>query len=138
VVYERDSAAFRERSEELNMVSRFGVARVPDGLFLEMQPIMSLARPYDSHNFEVLLRLREADNTITPAGRIISAAESNGRIALIDRWVLGTLLRWLAEHRSRLTKTRFICLNLSGASLNDERFIQDACRGGQCHRPPVL
>jgi len=126
VVYERDSAAFRERSEELNMVSRFGVARVPDGLFLEMQPIMSLARPYDSHNFEVLLRLREADNTITPAGRIISAAESNGRIALIDRWVLGTLLRWLAEHRSRLTKTRFICLNLSGASLNDERFIQDA------------
>lgn len=126
VVYERDAAAFRERSEELNMVARFGVAQVPDGLFLEMQPIMSLARPYDSHNFEVLLRLREPDNTITPAGKIISAAESNGRIALIDRWVLGTLLRWLAEHRSRLSKTRFICLNLSGASLNDERFIQDA------------
>ncbi|MBK7814414.1 MAG: EAL domain-containing protein [Rhodocyclaceae bacterium] len=126
VVYERDAAAFKERADELNMVSRFGVSRVPDGLFLEMQPIMSLARPYDSHNFEVLLRLREPDGTTTPAGRIIGAAESNGRIALIDRWVLGTLLQWLAEHRARLAKTRFICLNLSGASLNDERFIQDA------------
>ncbi|MBK9956910.1 MAG: diguanylate cyclase [Rhodocyclaceae bacterium] len=126
VVYERDAAAFKERADELNMVSRFGVSRVPDGLFLEMQPIMSLARPYDSHNFEVLLRLREPDGTTTPAGRIIGAAESNGRIALIDRWVLGALLQWLAEHRARLAKTRFICLNLSGASLNDERFIQDA------------
>ncbi len=126
VIYERDAAAFRERSEELTMVARFGVAQVPDGLFLEMQPIMSLARPYDSHNFEVLLRLREPDNSITPAGKIISAAESNGRIALIDRWVLGTLLRWLSAHRSQLSKTRFICLNLSGASLNDERFVQDA------------
>ena len=126
VVYDRDATAFKERADELNMVARFGVSRVPDGLFLEMQPIMSLARPYDSHNFEVLLRLREPDGTITPAGRIIGAAESNGRIALIDRWVLGTLLQWLAEHRARLAKTRFICLNLSGASLNDERFIQDA------------
>lgn len=126
VVYERDAAAFRERSEELNMVARFGVAKVPDGLFLEMQPIMSLTRPYDSHNFEVLLRLREPDNTITSAGKIIGAAESNGRIALIDRWVLGELLQWLSEHRAKLSKTRFICLNLSGASLNDERFIQDA------------
>jgi hypothetical protein len=30
--------------------------------------------------------MREADNSITPAGKIIGAAESNGRIAVIDRW----------------------------------------------------
>lgn len=126
VVYERGARAFRERSEELALIGRFGVAQVPDGLFLDMQPIMSLTAPYDSLNFEVLLRLREPDNSITPAGKVISAAENNGRISLIDRWVLSTTLRWLAEHRDRLPKTRFVCVNLSGGSLNDEKFIRDA------------
>lgn len=126
VVYERGARAFRERSEELALIGRFGVGRVPDGLFLDMQPIMSLTAPYDSLDFEVLLRLREADNSITPAGKVISAAENNGRISLIDRWVLSTTLRWLADNRERLQKTRFVCVNLSGGSLNDEKFIRDA------------
>jgi diguanylate cyclase (GGDEF)-like protein len=126
VVYERGARAFRERSEELSLIGRFGVGHVPEGLFLDMQPIMSLTSPYDSLNFEVLLRLREADNSITPAGKVINAAENNGRISLIDRWVLSTTLNWLAENRERLPKTRFVCVNLSGGSLNDEKFIRDA------------
>jgi diguanylate cyclase (GGDEF)-like protein len=126
VVYERGARAFRERAEELALIGRFGVGRVPDGLFLDMQPIMSLTAPYDSLDFEVLLRLREADNSITPAGKVIAAAENNGRISLIDRWVLSTVLHWLAENRDRLQKTRFVCVNLSGGSLNDEKFIRDA------------
>lgn len=126
VVYERGARAFRERSEELALIGRFGVGRVPDGLFLDMQPIMSLTAPYDSLDFEVLLRLREADNSVTPAGKVISAAENNGRISLIDRWVLSTTLKWLADNRARLPKTRFVCINLSGGSLNDEKFIRDA------------
>ncbi len=126
VVYERGAAAFRERSEELALIGRFGVSRVPEGLFLDMQPIMSLSAPYDSLDFEVLLRLREADNSITPAGKVIAAAENNGRISLIDRWVLSTTLHWLSENRDRLRKTNFVCVNLSGGSLNDEKFIRDA------------
>ena len=35
-------------------------------------------------------------------------------------------LEWLDAHYERLGRTRFVCMNLSGASLNDERFIQDA------------
>jgi EAL domain-containing protein (putative c-di-GMP-specific phosphodiesterase class I) len=29
-------------------------------------------------------------------------------------------------HEARLSHTEFVCMNLSGASLNDERFVQDA------------
>jgi EAL domain-containing protein (putative c-di-GMP-specific phosphodiesterase class I) len=29
------------------------------------------------------------------------------------------------QHRERLKHTRFVCMNLSGASLNDEKFLQD-------------
>ena len=126
VVYEKNASLFREREEELRLIERFGVGVAPEGLFLLMQPIMSLRAPYESLNFEVLLRMREADNTVTHAGKIISTAENNGRIGVIDRWVLSNALEWLDTHGRDLKKTRFVCLNLSGASLNDERFIQDA------------
>ncbi|MBI4989561.1 MAG: EAL domain-containing protein [Rhodocyclales bacterium] len=126
VVYKKDAPVFSEREEELRLVGRLGASSAPEGLFLMMQPIMSLRAPYDSLNFEVLLRMREADNSVTPAGKIIAAAESNGRISVIDRWVLSNTLQWLSTHYDHLKNTRFVCLNLSGGSLNDEKFIQDA------------
>ena len=126
VVYEKNEAVFKERQEELRLIERLGTGVVPEGLFLVMQPIMSLRAPYESLNFEILLRLREKDNTITSAGKIISAGENNGRSAVIDRWVMSNSLEWLDAHYDELDRTRFACMNLSGASLNDERFIQDA------------
>jgi diguanylate cyclase (GGDEF)-like protein len=126
VVYEKNEAVFKEREEELRLIERLGTGRVPEGLFLVMQPIMSLRAPYESLNFEILLRMREADNTVTSAGKIISAGENNGRSAVIDRWVMSNTLEWLDEHYDSLDRTRFACMNLSGASLNDERFIHDA------------
>ncbi len=126
VVYEKNEAVFREREEELRLIERLGSGVVPEGLFLVMQPIMSLRAPYESLNFEILLRMRQPDNSITSAGKIISAGENNGRSAVIDRWVMSNTLAWLDEHYDSLDRTRFACMNLSGASLNDERFIQDA------------
>ena len=126
VVYEKNEAVFKEREEELRLIERLGTGVVPEGLFLVMQPIMSLRAPYDSLNFEILLRMRQPDNSITSAGKIISAGENNGRSAVIDRWVMSNTLEWLDEHYDDLDRTRFACMNLSGASLNDERFIHDA------------
>jgi diguanylate cyclase (GGDEF)-like protein len=125
VVYERDAAAFQERENELNLVARLSGPNATDGMFLEMQPIMSLSAPYDSLNFEVLLRMREADGSIAAAGPLIAAAEKSGRAGVIDRWVLSTTLGWIEHNMGKLTNTRFVCMNLSGASLNDERFVQD-------------
>ncbi len=126
VVYEKNETVFKERQEELRFIERLGTGVVPEGLFLMMQPIMSLRTPYDSLNFEILLRMREPDNSITTAGKIIAAGENNGRSAVIDRWVMSNTLQWLDEHFDELDRTRFACMNLSGASLNDERFMQDA------------
>jgi diguanylate cyclase (GGDEF)-like protein len=125
VVYERDASAFHERKAELNLVAQLSGANATEGMFLEMQPIMSLKAPHDSLNFEVLLRMREADGRIVTAGPIIAAAEKSGRAGVIDRWVLATTLGWIADNAASLPITRFVCMNLSGASLNDERFVQD-------------
>ncbi len=126
VVYERDARALRDREQELRMVGRLGTGAAPEGLFLVMQPIMSLRAPYESLNFEVLVRMRDRDGSVVPAGAIIPAAENNGRAAVIDRWVLASALAWLDRYHDRLKATRFMAMNLSGASLNDEKFVEDA------------
>ncbi len=125
VIYERDAAAFLEREAELTLVAHLSSTHATDGMFLEMQPIMSLKAPHDSLNFEVLLRMREKDGSVTSAGPIIAAAEKSGRAGVIDRWVLASTLTWIQNNISQLGNTQFVCMNLSGASLNDERFVQD-------------
>ena len=67
----------------------------------------------------------DQDGQLIPTDRLISAAESSGRMSVIDRWVLSTTLTWMNMHFDKLKKTRFVCMNLSGASLNDEKFLQD-------------
>ena len=126
LVYEKNAKVFRQREAELRLIERLGSSAAHEGLFLEMQPIMSLQSPHDSLNFEVLLRMREADNTVVSAASIISVAENNGRIGVIDRWVIATVLAWIDANYDSLKKTQFVCVNLSGASLNDERFVHDA------------
>jgi len=125
VVYARGASAFHEREAELALVERLSGPEATDGMFLEMQPIMSLKAPHASLNFEVLLRMREKDGRIVGAGPIIGAAEKSGRAGVIDRWVLSTTLVWIETHTASLANTQFVCMNLSGASLNDERFVQD-------------
>jgi EAL domain-containing protein (putative c-di-GMP-specific phosphodiesterase class I) len=125
VVYERDASAFHEREAELVLVAQLSSANATEGMFLEMQPIMSLKAPHESLNFEVLLRMRERDGSVTSAGPIIAAAEKSGRAGVIDRWVLASTLSWIQHNLASLPNTQFVCMNLSGASLNDERFVQD-------------
>jgi diguanylate cyclase (GGDEF)-like protein len=126
VVYEKNAEAFTERQAELSLFERLASGSVIEGLFIEMQPIMSLKTPTESRNFEVLVRMRDHDGTVIPAGKIIGAAESSGRIGVIDRWVMTTTLAWMNTNYARLGRTQFVCMNLSGASLNDERFAEDA------------
>ncbi len=125
VTYRKGASAFEERAEELRLVETLGRNRLPPGLFLVMQPIMSLAAPADSLNFEVLLRMRAPDGATLPAGKVIVAAEESGNIAAIDKWVMTTLLEWIETNRASLSNTKFICVNLSGGSLNDEQFMED-------------
>lgn len=125
VVYERHAPEFREHAEQLRLIEELGSSFNARGLFLEMQPIMSLRDPEGALDFEVLLRMRDANQTLVPAGKILAAAEASGHMADLDKWVLTTTLNWLREHRHELANTRFVCVNLSGSSLNDEAFIED-------------
>lgn len=125
VVYRKNAREFSERAEELRLIEQLGSTFSPAGFFLEMQPIMSLRDPYGNHNFEVLLRMLDSRGDRLPPDRIIAAVEASGNIGELDKWVLSTTLVWLTEHIEELPNTRFVCVNLSGASLNDEAFMDD-------------
>jgi diguanylate cyclase (GGDEF)-like protein len=126
VAYGADAPAFQEHDEERVLVSRLTPERAPEFLAIAMQPIMSLHDPQGSLDFEVLLRARAPDGSVMPAGRVISVAEAHGRVGVIDRWVLATVLEWLDTHLAQLAGTRFVTVNFSGASINDEQFMADA------------
>ncbi len=125
VIYERNANAFDQHDAELKLVEQLSTTLATTGLFVMMQPIMSLSSPHASLNFEVLLRMKGPDGDLIPTERLIAAGEKSGRMSVIDRWVLTTTLAWLNENHSLLKHTRFVCMNLSGASLNDEKFLQD-------------
>lgn len=123
VVYDRNARALAERVEELRVIKSMDRRDAPAGLRIEMQPIMSLQDPRASLDFEVLLRMEDADGRSVPVGRALAAAETSGNMTKLDTWVLGRTLQWLREHKGQLSATRFVCVNLSGTSLNDEDFI---------------
>ncbi|MBN3853422.1 EAL domain-containing protein [Paraburkholderia sp. Ac-20340] len=125
VALRKGAPAFEERAVEISLIETLGQSRLPDGLFLVMQPIMSMRTPAQALDFEVLLRMRLPDGSVATAAKLIAAAEESGMITAIDRWVLTTTLEWLREHQASLSRTRFVCVNLSGGSLNDEQFLDE-------------
>lgn len=125
VVYERDAIAFKLHQAELKLIALLATDGATDGLLLQMQPIMSLVAPHESLNFEVLLRMRDPNGQPVRTDHLIAAGEASGRMGMIDRWVLSTTIAWLNAHHDQIKHTKFICMNLSGASLNDEKFLEE-------------
>ncbi|TAN28423.1 MAG: bifunctional diguanylate cyclase/phosphodiesterase [Castellaniella sp.] len=126
----RDITLYEENAEELfehigeqYLFDQLDKDEPPKDFHLEMQPIMSLRHPLTTLNFEVLLRVHSSGERPVQTDRIIQAAEDNGMITAIDKWVFTTTLAWLAQHRHSLGHTQLVNINLSGVSLNDDRFM---------------
>ena len=125
IVMESDDSFFSQHKQELEVMACLERGDTPEGLFLMVQPEISLHRPFESLNFEFLLRMRKSDGSVIPAGIIIEAAEMHGKTAIIDRWVMTTAIAWLQDHLDELKNTFFAGINISGGSLNDEAFIEE-------------
>lgn len=125
IVMESDDSFFLHHKQELEVIACLERGETPAGLFLVVQPEISLRQPFDSLNFEFLLRMRKTDGSVIQAGTIIEAAEMHGKTAIIDRWVIATAIAWLHGHIGELENTYFAGINISGGSLNDEAFNEE-------------
>ncbi len=123
MLYEENAAELFDHIEELRLFDQLEKGGTPSDIYLEMQPIVSLRDPLRTLNVEILLRARSSDATSIDTEKIIQAAEDNGMIGIIDKWVLSATLEWMARYQSKLTRVQQVNVNLSGVSLNDDKFI---------------
>jgi multidomain signaling protein FimX len=88
---------------------------------LLFQPIISLRG--DSHeHYEVLLRLLNTKGEEVPPNDFLAAAKEAGLGEKIDRWVILSSIKLLADHRSKGHSTRLF-IHLSSASLQDQTLL---------------
>ncbi len=130
-------AACTGKRQEMEWVSRLQKALDENRFQVWQQHILDLGSGADARagHFEVLLRLIGEDGTIIEPDRFFPAAERYGLMPAIDRWVIQHLLLDGQGERLHAEMARTLAMhcaiNLSGASLNDDKFLgflEDALR----------
>ncbi len=124
-LYQVDDSRLIEQQGQMQWVSRLQSALDQDRLRLFVQPIYPLfPGPDDRMHFEILVRLEEDGKLVLP-GAFLPAAERYGLMPRIDQWVVNNTLAWMGDQlRRNGALDGVFCMNLSGASLSDERFRQ--------------
>ncbi|WP_286222139.1 DUF1631 family protein [Marinobacter apostichopi] len=100
---------------------------INDGsLFIRAQPIVPLIDTVTGgKSYELLLGLTDsAGNQISPQA-YIEAAEKFRRSTRVDLWVVQEVLAWMNGNPDILEGIDTLNVNLSGASLSDDRFMLD-------------
>lgn len=124
LVYQANDIELSQRRGQMQWVTRLKHALDENRFVLHSQPIVptsATSAPPVLH--EVLLRLREEDDSLVPPGAFLPAAERYGLMPEIDRWVVRTTLQWLATHRGDPYLAQSYSINLSGQSLSDAQFL---------------
>lgn len=131
-VYQESDADFARRHGEMLWVTRLNQAMRDHRFVLYRQEIRPIAATQPGSFYEVLLRIRNEDGTLSLPGSFLPAAERYDLMCMIDRWVIqhlfaaqGLLLRSGAPTQDEHGMT-LATINLSGASLNDETFLDFA------------
>jgi diguanylate cyclase (GGDEF)-like protein/PAS domain S-box-containing protein len=114
-----------ERHREMHWVSKLARACDESRFELYFQPIVPIgATLHEREHFELMLRLRDESGVLVTPAEFIPAAERFNVMPSIDRWVVRHTLDRLVHRIGAGVKPFTIAVNLSGTSLNDERFLE--------------
>ncbi len=127
-LYAADERALLRQRDEMQWATLINDALDKDRFILLAQPILPLSEPADSerekHNhFELLLRMRAADDSLIAPGAFLPAAERHGLATRLDRWVVDAAFRALLISGKRFNAVAMCSINLCGQSLTDADFI---------------
>ncbi len=126
VLFDPNEESFKRLMGEAKIEAQMGQDLPLDRFFIVAQPIVSLQSPASNFNYEVLVRMRGENNEVLNPGHFLKAIERNGLVSQLDRFVLRSTLQWLDQHPKHVEKLTYASVNLSGGSLNDHRFLEDA------------
>jgi diguanylate cyclase (GGDEF)-like protein/PAS domain S-box-containing protein len=114
-----------ERHREMHWVSKLTRACDEGRFELYYQPIVAIgANREEREHFELLLRLRDESGSLVGPAEFIPAAERYNLMPSIDRWVVHQAFEQLLHRSGSGIRPYTIAVNLSGTSLNDERFLE--------------
>ncbi|MDR1462173.1 MAG: EAL domain-containing protein [Azoarcus sp.] len=122
-VYSPNIDYFCQRREELRSVAELDNMLAHDRFTLYHQRFSPLAGNRSSHT-EILLRVRNNDGGIDTPANLIRAAERYNLMPYIDHWVIESACRQISQWEKDKRQLDIDCfgINVSGASLSDERF----------------
>jgi diguanylate cyclase (GGDEF)-like protein/PAS domain S-box-containing protein len=114
-----------ERHREMHWVSKLARATEENRFELHFQPIVPIGNnPQEREHFELMLRLRDESGALVAPAEFIPAAERYNVMPAIDRWVVREALERVVHRAGSGIKPYTVAVNLSGTSLNDERFLE--------------
>jgi diguanylate cyclase (GGDEF)-like protein/PAS domain S-box-containing protein len=115
-----DDNDMKERSNQLEWVSRIHLALEQQQFVLYIQRMESLAHGEEQH-CELLIRMQGEDGKLYPPGAFLPAAERYHLMPKIDRWVVAEALSIIARKGASFP---YVCaINLSGQTLSEDGFL---------------
>ncbi len=119
-----DNEEMTRRQQEMESVSLVHHALANDRLELFAQRILTLAGDDTKMHFEILVRIRNAENKYISPGIFMPASERYNVAHLIDTHVVTHTLEWFECHPEALEKLGMCSINLSGHSMGNRAFIE--------------
>ncbi|MFB2936886.1 EAL domain-containing protein [Aerosakkonemataceae cyanobacterium BLCC-F154] len=145
-VYQANDSELLQQHGQMQWVSRINKAFEENRFRLYCQGIVPINSFNDNfQHYEVLLRLIDEEGQLVSPMAFIPAAERYNLMPKIDRWVISTLFANQSifyrknPHLYQSSTSKYNCLyaiNLSGASINDEQFIDFLHQQFILHRIP--
>jgi len=131
-VHRPQDRRFTQRTGELQMIAQINHAFERGNFRLYRQPIVPLQEGAPEHpHYEVLVRMIDTAGNVLPPMAFMPAAERYNLLTSVDRWVITTLVTFLANEvkAGRIARALdnseegyFYTVNLSGASMSDSSF----------------
>jgi diguanylate cyclase (GGDEF)-like protein len=121
-VYESQSSTAQDQAAAVWMISDQLAAGRLQLRCQRVAPVAAdtLALPH----YELLLGVNNAEGETTLPGAFLQAAERNNQMGEVDRWVVQTALRWMADNSSMVDQVDGYSINISGLTLADENFCE--------------
>ncbi len=125
-VYRPDDSELTLRQGEMEWIGRLQKALDENRFVLYAQDIVGVGeKRTQGVHCELLIRMLDERGELVPPMAFIPAAERYNLMPAIDRWVIRTAFATLArlKHDRDAEPIALCAINLSGASIGDERFL---------------
>jgi diguanylate cyclase (GGDEF)-like protein len=135
-IYQPNDREIAVSQESTQWIPRLYKALEENQFCLYFQPIIPVNLKSQTYpqkfqaSFEILLRLQDGVGQVIAPGHFIPVAERYGFMHLLDRWVIRNLFQYLEYQNVEAMHPEqdgsdgsLYMVNLSGASLNDDRFL---------------